>query len=135
MNKNMLYITVSCLLLVYMMLEYTWIPWEDVPVFYNVPFVYDGGPVRLDSWIYNACVKVEHFLFVLTIHLVLDFKKETKWLLITFGLAFVEFFFTWNEPIAQIDLPFGMYLPISTTPMKFAAVAYFMYGTVKKIWE
>jgi hypothetical protein len=135
MNGNMKFITVSSLLLIFMMLEYTWIPWEDVQTFYNVPFIYDGGPVRLDAWIYNACVKIEHIVVVLMLHILLDFKKETKWLLITFGLAFVEFFFTWNEPIAQIDLPFGMYIPISTTPLKFAAVAYFMWGCIKKVWE
>jgi hypothetical protein len=135
MNGNMKFITVSSLLLVFMMLEYTWIPWEDVPIFYNVPFIYDGGPVRLDAWIYNACVKIEHIVVVLMLHILLDFKKETKWLLITFGLAFVEFFFTWNEPVLKIDLPFSMYIPISTTPLKFAAVAYFMWGCIKKNLE
>src|SRR5688572_29915419 len=110
MNGNMKFITVSSLLLIFMMLEYTWIPWEDVPIFYNVPFIYDGGPVRLDAWIYNACVKIEHIVVVLMLHILLDFKKETKWLLVTFGLAFVEFFLTWNEPVMKIDLPFIMYI-------------------------
>ena len=135
MNGHMKYIMVSSLLLVFMMLEYAWIPWEDVPIFYNVPFIYDGGPVRLDAWIYNACVKIEHILVVLMLHVLTDFKKETRVLLIAFGLAFVEFFFTWNEPVGRIDLPFNMFIPISTTPLKFLAVCYFMWGTVKRVFE
>ena len=139
MEDKMKAITVSVLLLIFFLLEYTWIPWTRVETYYSVPFVYDGGPVRLDSWIYNACVKIEHILVVLMIHLLMNFKKESKIMLIAFGLAFVEFFFTWNEPMAKIWLPefgsFHPYIPVSTATLKFCSIAYFMWGTVKRVFE
>jgi hypothetical protein len=139
MRDNFKFITVSVLLLLFLLLEYAWIPWDRVKIYYSVPFVYDGGPVRLDSWIYNSCVKIEHILVVLMLHLLTPFKKETKMLLIAFGLAFVEFFFTWNEPMAKIWLPefgsFHPYIPISTATLKLMAVCCFMWGCIKKVWE
>lgn len=139
MEVNFKYITVSVLLLIFFLLEYTWIPWTRVEIYYSVPFVYDGGPVRLDSWIYNSCVKIEHILVVLMLHILMDLKKETRVLLIAFVLAFVEFFFTWNEPIAKIWLPeigaFQPYIPVSTATVKFFAIAYFMVGCVKRVFD
>lgn len=131
----MRYITVSLLVMAYFLFEYTWIPFEDVPVFYKVPFIYDGGPVRLDSWVYNASVKVEHFILPLILFIISPFKKECKLMMWAFGLAFVEFFFTWNEPVLKIPMPFHLWIPVSTSLLKLASICYFMWGCVKKILE
>lgn len=129
------YIAVSILILIYFLLEYAWIPWADIPRYYEVPFIYTGGPVRLDSWIYNACVKIEHIILPLVIYVLTPFKKESKLMLLAFGLAFIEFFFTWNEPIAKIPMPFGWYIPVSTSPLKLASICYFMVSCVIKFFE
>jgi hypothetical protein len=126
------YLIVSFLVLIFFLMEYTWIPWEDVPIFYTVPFVYDGGPVRLDSWIYNASVKFGHIIPCFICYILTPFKKESKLMVWAFTVAFVEFFFTWNEPISKIPLPFGMWVPISSTLLKLASICYFMWGAFKK---
>lgn len=131
----MRYITVSILVMVYFLLEYTWIPFEDMPVFYKVPFIYDGGPVRLDSWVYNASVKVEHFILPLILFILTPFKKECKLMMWAFGLAFVEFFITWNEPILKIPMPFHLWIPVSTSLLKLGSICYFMWGCVKSYLE
>lgn len=131
----MRYITVSLLMMAYFLLEYTWIPFEDMPVFYKVPFIYDGGPVRLDSWVYNASVKVEHFILPLILFILTPFKKECRLMMWAFGLAFVEFFITWNEPILKIPMPFHLWIPVSTSLLKLASICYFMWGCVKSYLE
>lgn len=127
------YLLVSILLIIFWFLEYVWVYWEDVPIFYNVPFVYDGGPVRLDSWVYNVSIKLQHIIGVLFVYILTPFKKESKIMLIAFGLALIEFFFTWNEPIAKIPLPFEWWIPISTATIKLMSVCNFMYACQKKI--
>lgn len=131
----MRYITVSLLMMAYFLLEYTWIPFEDMPVFYKVPFIYDGGPVRLDSWVYNASVKVEHFILPLILFILTPFKKECRLMMWAFGLAIVEFFITWNEPILKIPMPFHLWIPVSTSLLKLASICYFMWGCVKSYLE
>lgn len=131
----MRYVTVSLLVMAYFLLEYTWIPFEDVPVFYKVPFVYDSDPVRLDALIYNASVKVEHFILPLILFILTPFKKESKLMMWAFGLAFVEFFITWNEPILKIPMPFHLWIPVSTSLLKLASICYFMWGCVRKLLE
>lgn len=130
MKDRLKYVLVSLLVLVFFLLEYTWIPWEDLPVYYNVPFVYDGGPVRLDSWIYNGSVKVEHFILVLICFILTPFKKSSRLMMWAFGLSFIEFFLTWNEPIVKIPLPFHLWIPISTSLLKIASICYFMYEAI-----
>lgn len=131
----MRYVTVSLLMMAYFLLEYTWIPFEDMPVFYKVPFIYDGGPVRLDSWVYNASVKVEHFILPLILFILTPFKKECRLMMWAFVLAFVEFFITWNEPILKIPMPFHLWIPVSTSLLKLASICYFMWGCVKSYLE
>lgn len=135
MEDRFKYIAVSILIFVYFLLEYAWIPWSGVPEYYEVPFVYSDGPVRLDSWVYNACVKVEHLILPLILYILTPFKRESKLMLLAFGLAFVEFFFTWNEPIAKIPMPFDWYIPVSTSPLKLASICYFMVSCVIKFFE
>jgi hypothetical protein len=135
MPPRLKYITVSILVLIYFLLEYAWIPWAGVPKYYEVPFIYSDGPVRLDSWIYNACVKIEHLILPLIIYILTPFKRESKFMLLAFGLSFVEFFLTWNEPIAKIPMPFDWGIPISTAPLKLASICYFMVSCVIKLFE
>ncbi len=131
----MKYITVSLLVMAYFLLEYAWIPFEEVPIYYKVPFIYDSDPVRLDALIYNASVKVEHFILPLILFILTPFMKESKLMMIAFGLAFIELFFTWNEPMLKIPLPFHWWIPVSTTLLKFGSVCYFMFSCVKKLLE
>jgi hypothetical protein len=126
------YLIVSILTVVFFILEYTWIPFEDIPIFYKVPFIYDGGPVRLDSWIYNASVKIEHFIVPLILYVLTPFKQECK-LMGAFALSFIEFFFTWNEPIGKIPLPFEWWIPISTALLKLVSICWFMWVCIKEI--
>lgn len=135
MNERLKYFTVSILVLVYFLLEYVWLPWADVPVTYKVPFVHQGNPIRLDSLIYHAGVKVQHVIVPVITLILMPFKKESKLMIIAFSLAFFELFLTWNEPILQLPLPFNWYIPISTSPLKFASVCYFMWSCIKKSFE
>jgi hypothetical protein len=89
----------------------------------------------LDALIYNASVKVEHFILPLILFILTPFRKESKLMMIAFGLAFVELFFTWNEPMLKIPLPFHWWFPVSTTLLKLASVCYFMWGCVKRYLE
>jgi hypothetical protein len=129
------FVVVSILVLVYFLLEYTWISVEDVQIFYKVPFVYDSGPIRLDALVYAASVKVGHFILPLILYILTPFKKESKLMMIAFALAFVELFFTWNEPIHKVPLPFNWWIPISTTLLKLASCCYFMWGCVKDYFD
>ena len=135
MNDRLRYVAVSVLVLLFFLTEYVWIPWADLKIYIKVPFIYEDGPVRLDSYIYNASVKVAHFIAPLILFLLTPFKKECKYMMIAFGLAFFEFFLTWNMPVAQIPLPFNWFIPISTSPLKFASVCYFMWAAIKKAFE
>lgn len=132
---RMKFVVVSILVLVYFLLEYTWISVEDVPIFYKVPFIYDSGPVRLDALVYNASVKVEHFILPLILYILTPFKKASKLMMIAFALAFVELFLTWNEPIHKVPLPFNWWVPISTTLLKLASCCYFMWECVKGYFD
>lgn len=135
MNDRLKYIAVSLLVLLFFLLEYAWIPWDEVPVYVPVPFVYKYGPVRLDSYIYNFCVKVEHVIVPVILYLVTPFKKESIYMMIAFFLALIEFPFTWNEPILKLPLPFNWHIPVSTSPLKLASVCYFMWAAVKRAFE
>lgn len=135
MNDRQKYIVVSFLVLIYFLLEYAWIPWEGSPVRFTVPFIHDGPPIRLDSLIYHGCVKAQHIDLALILLILTPFKKECKWMIAAFSLAFFELFLTWNEPVLQLPLPFNLYIPVSTSPLKLASVCYFMWATVKRAFE
>jgi hypothetical protein len=139
MTSKQVYILASILALLFFLTEYAWIPWAELPIYYDVPFVYKDGPVRLDSWIYNVSVKVSHVIFVIALWLLTPFKKSGVFMIVAFTLALIEFFFTWNEPIAKLWLPefwnWHPYIPVSTAPLKLASVCYFMYECVKKAME
>lgn len=52
-----------------------------------------------------------------------------------FSLAFLELFLTWNEPILKIPLPFGLWVPISTSLLKLTSICYFMWECVKSTFD
>lgn len=135
MNDRFKYVAVSILVLIFFLLEYVWIPWDGSPVRYTIPFIHDGPPIRLDSLIYHAGVKVQHIILPLITLILMPFKKESKVMIFTFSLAFFELFLTWNEPIAQIPLPFDWYIPVSTSPLKFFSVCYFMTACIRRAFE
>lgn len=93
--------------------------------------------VRLDSYVYNFSMKFEQLIFILVVRLFM--KKDSIWMLYTFGAAVIEYPLTYNEPIAKILLPdFGgwqPFIPISMATAKFCAVCYFMWGLIKRALE
>lgn len=123
----MRWITVAILVILYERLEYLWVIWEDVPIFFNVPYVYDGGSIRLDALVYNASVKIQNIILPIILYLVTPFKKSSMVMIAAFTLGFIELFITWNEPIAKIPLPFNRYFPISTAVIRLASVFYFLH--------
>ena len=135
MNDRLKYIAVSFMVLIYFLLEYIWFPWEDSPVRYTIPFIHEGAHIRLDSLIYHAGVKVQHVILPVIILILTPFKRESCLMIAAFSLAFFELFLTWNEPIAKLPLPFDWYIPVSTSPLKFFSVCYFMVGCIKKAFE
>lgn len=116
--------------------EYMYLPFEgdDRPV----KIIFKDFTIRLDSYMYFLFIKVEQVFFVLVVQLMVN-GKYSKWLLITFLLALIEYPLTYNEPIYKILLPdFGgwqPYIPVSTATLKFCAVCYFMWGCIKKALE
>lgn len=135
MNDRLKYILVSFLVLIYFLLEYIWFPWDGSPVRYTIPFIHEGPPIRLDSLIYHAGVKVQHVILPMITLILMPFKKESRLMILAFSLAFFELFLTWNEPILKFPLPFDWYIPISTSPLKLASVCYFMWGAFKRAFE
>jgi hypothetical protein len=126
------YVIVSFLVMVFFLTEYTWIPWEEVPVFYKVPFVTTMEPVRLDALIYAASVKLGHVIPFAILFFITPFKKESKLMMIAFALAIPELFLTWNEPVMKLPMPFGLWIPISTSLLKLGAICNFMWACVVK---
>lgn len=135
MNDRLKYVAVSFLVLIYFLLEYAWFPWEDSPTRYTIPFIHDGAPIRLDSLIYHAGVKVQHIMVPLILLILTPYKKECRIMIAAFSLAFFELFLTWNEPILKLPLPFNWHIPVSTSPLKLASVCYFMWSAVKRALE
>lgn len=131
MNDRLKYFSVSILVLLFFLLEYVWFPWDGSPITYKIPYVHEGNPIRLDSLIYHAGVKVQHIILPLITLILMPFKKESKVMIFTFSLAFFELFLTWNEPIAKLPLPFDWYIPVSTSPLKFFSVCYFMTACIR----
>lgn len=135
MNDRLKYILVSFLVLIYFLLEYAWFPWDGSPVRYTIPFIHDGPPIRLDSLIYHAGVKVQHVMVPLILLILTPYKKECRIMIAAFSMAFFELFLTWNEPVLKLPLPFNWHIPVSTSPLKFASVCYFMWSVVKRAFE
>jgi hypothetical protein len=129
-SEKLKYVGIAILL--FDRLEYLWVPWEKVPIYFDVPFVYKSGPIRLDALVYAASVKVQHVLLVLIVHILLPFRNVSKYMIIAFSLAFFELFLTWNEPVATIPLPFNGWIPISIATVKFCTVCWFMWACVMK---
>lgn len=131
-------IIVSLYVFAFFLMEYMYLPFEgnDTPV----KILLKDFSIRLDSYVYYMFIKVEQILFVLLVQLFLtDMKNYTKWLVITFFLALIEYPLTYNEPIYKIMLPeffsWHPYVPVSTATLKLIAVCYFMYGCVKKAFD
>jgi hypothetical protein len=121
----------TVLVMVFFLLEYLYLPFENLRN--PVVIVFQNFTIPLDSYMYFLCVKVEHLVFAYCIHLLIDAKHVTKWIVISFFLCLLEYPLTYNEPIGRIPMPFDLYVPISTSVLKFASVGYFMYWGLKKI--
>lgn len=129
------FISVAVLVIVYERLEYLWYPFEHVQRWYTVPFIVEMSPIKLDSMIYMASVKAQHFIFALILHVLLPLKFYTRWMIVAFAIAFFELFLTYNEPIFKLMLPSEFYIPVSTATLKATSVCYFLYGCVKHVMK
>jgi hypothetical protein len=119
-------------------MEYMYLPFEGNTR--EVKVIFKDFSVRLDSYMYFLFIKVEQIIAVLIVQQLLpDFWKYTRWLVLGFFLALIEYPLTYNEPMYKILLPeFGSwqpYIPVSVAMLKFIAVCYFMYGCIKKALE
>lgn len=158
--KPMTLISVLVLLILYFCLEYSWYlagKNGDQPFFLfpgylgaavgSFPFCYHQA-IRLDAYIYNAAIKLQNFIFVLVIWLfcVRVLRKYAKWMLISFGLCFLEYFITYGDAVYQIPLPLDwlakllfdgghIYFPVSMSPVKFISIAWFSVGVIKQIYD
>lgn len=129
-RKN--YLILSFLVLLFFLMEYLYLPAEGNTT--PVKIVFKDFSIRLDSYVYFAAIKVEQFIFVVVLHIILPMKDYTKWLVYSFLAAIVEYPLTYNEPIYKLPLPLDFYIPVSTASLKFTAVAYFMTGCVRKFY-
>lgn len=133
---NRKYILLSILVFLFFLMEYLYLPFEGDTSPVRIPLM--NFTIRMDSYVYYFCMKFEQLIFALVLYILLP-KHLTKWVVLTFAMAVVEYPLTYNEPIAKLLLPklFGYqpYIPASTATLKFASVCYFMYGSVKKAME
>jgi hypothetical protein len=125
-------ITIAVLFLLYERSEYAWYLVDGLEIYYQVPFVFDGDPIRIDSWVYLVSVKIQNVIMVLILHILLPMRAYTKWAILTFSLALIELHLTYNEPFFKIPLPGDWYIPGSTATLRLASVCYFIYGCVKQ---
>lgn len=135
MNRLVL---LSVYVLAFFLMEYMYLPFEGSTT--QVKIWFQDFTVRMDSYTYFLFIKVEQLLAMLMVQLLLPaYWKQTRWLVLTFFLAVIEYPLTYNEPIYKIMLPdFGgwqPYVPVSVATLKFIAVCYFMYGVVKKVLD
>jgi hypothetical protein len=129
---------ISVYVFCFFLMEYMYLPFEGNTK--EVKVIFKDFSVRLDSYMYFLFIKVEQIIAVLIVQQLLpDFWKYTRWLVLAFFLALIEYPLTYNEPMYKILLPeFGSwqpYIPVSVAMIKFIAVCYFMYGCIKKVFE
>jgi hypothetical protein len=96
---------------------------------------------RSDSFIYYASVRVQYIILAVILQMMVPLfvkglNKALAFLLLANVLYFIEYFFTYNEPLYKIPMLIGdWYLPVSVATVKLAAVIYLMYKCIMKIGE
>jgi hypothetical protein len=96
---------------------------------------------RADSFVYFASVRVQYIILAVILQLTVPMlikglDKALAFILLANVLYFVEYFFTYNEPLYKIPMAIGdWYLPISVATLKLVAVIYLMYKCLNKVFE
>ncbi len=96
---------------------------------------------RADSFVYFASVRVQYIILAVILQLTVPvlikgLDKALALILLANLLYFVEYFFTYNEPLYKIPMGLGdWYLPVSVATLKLVAVIYLMYKCLNKVFE
>lgn len=96
---------------------------------------------RADSFVYYASIRVQYIILAVILQmlvplLIKGLDKALGFVLLANVMYFVEYFFTYNEPLYKIPMLIGdWYLPVSIASVKLVAVGYLMFKCVIKIFE
>lgn len=117
-------------------------PWGLIFEHASFPFV-SKECLRLDNYIYYASVKLQNFIFVYLVWLYIPvLRNYSKWIIISFGLCFLEYFLTYNEaafliPLPKFAPPISWFIPDaipgSTATLKVGSIIYFGTMSVRHI--
>jgi hypothetical protein len=96
---------------------------------------------RADSFVYYASIRVQYIILAVILQLTVPMlikglDRALAFIMVANVLYFVEYFFTYNEPIYKIPMAIGdWYLPVSVATLKLTAVIYLMYKCMTKVFE
>jgi hypothetical protein len=96
---------------------------------------------RADSFVYYASIRVQYIILAVVLQLTVPMlikglDRALAFIMVANVLYFVEYFFTYNEPLYKIPMAIGdWYLPVSVATLKLMAVIYLMYKCVNKVFE
>jgi hypothetical protein len=96
---------------------------------------------RADSFVYYASIRVQYIILAVVLQLTVPMlikglDRALALILLANVLYFVEYFFTYNEPLYKTPMAIGdWYLPISVATLKLVAVIYLMYKCLNKVFE
>ena len=96
---------------------------------------------RADSFVYYASIRVQYIILAVILQLAVPMlikglDKALAFIMLANVLYFVEYFFTYNEPLYKIPMAIGdWYLPVSVATLKLMAVIYLMYKCVNKVFD
>lgn len=98
-----------------------------------VGFVYSGAPIRIDSYIYFASIRIQQLIFAIILNMLLpEFRKETTAFVIVSFLYFMEFFWSYNEPTTTIRITEYIYIPISVAALKLMVIFGIIVSVINK---
>lgn len=124
------FIIIAILFLLYDRVEFLYYAFEGSER--KVGFIIKGEPIRIDSYVYFASIGLQQVIASFIIYLLLPWRS-VKYFVIASVICFVEYFFTYGQPIAKIPLPADFYIPISASTLRFVSVCYVMYECVKRV--
>jgi hypothetical protein len=123
------FIIIAILFLLYDRVEFLYYAFEGSER--KIGFIIKGDPIRIDSYVYFASIGLQQVIASFIIYLLLPWRS-VRLFVIASAVCFVEYFFTYGQPLAKIFLPFDFYVPVSASALRFASVCYVMYECVKK---
>lgn len=103
-----------------------------------IGFLYMGDPIRADSYVYFASLRVQHIIFAVIVSLSLPkwLNRETSAYIIVNILYFAEYFITYNRPVTRLMvIPEVIYLPVSITTLKILIIMGIVVSALNKIFN